>query len=336
MKDCRYNYIILGSELENYRYAFQDVSKLTNAKYIYDINAILGKKAKLFFPHISKRGNHFFSLPFKSIWNKYLVPENPFNDDKPLCFIIFGIWRDLVISAGLGEYLKCRFPGSKTILFLQDILEKSHSLYSSKPFNADELKSFFDYVISYDQKDCDKYGFIYHPTVFSVPDLPLCKEIEETDLYFLGRAKGRFPLLLSVYNSFTKRGLKCDFFVSDVSENDQIVLPGMHYIKGMSYTENLQRISKTRCILELMQEGAVGYTFRLWESIVMNKKLLTNNKTVITSHFYNTDYIALLQDPGYCDIEWIKKPLQNKNHYVDQISPKELLKFIDRILLEEV
>ncbi len=333
----KYNYVIFGSGQENYLYSFQDIKKLDNAVYIHDINAILGWKKSFFYAHISKKGNSLFLLPFKSLWNRYLFKDNPFNDEKPLCFIFFGIWENLIAVAGFGDYLKSHFEGSKTVLFLQDILAKSHNLYSKEHYNASELRQLYDYVVSYDKGDCKNYGFIYHPTVFSVPCLPKENNYPESDIYFLGLAKNRFPQLIEIYNDLSRGGLKCDFFVAGVPNDLQIRLDGMHYISHMPYTENLQRICKTKCILELMQEGAQGYTFRLWEAIVMNKKLLSDNHALLDSPYYDANCIKFYNSYNRDVrriINWIldKKHFYSYDNLVNKISPKEFLIFLDNII----
>lgn len=328
----KYNYVIFGSWQENYLYSFHDIEKMSNAIYIYDIHAILGWKTPLFYTHICKKANRYFPLPFKSIWNRQLFNKNPFSDDKPLCFVFFGIWENMIVAAGFGDYLKRRFKGAKTVLFLQDILAKSHSMYSDDCYDAEELKALYDYVISYDKRDCEKYGFIYHPTVFSVPDLPADNDFPETDVYFLGLAKNRFTQITDIYDKLTEEKIKCDFFVAGVPEDKRIKREGIHYISQMSYTENLQRISKSKCILELMQEGAQGYTFRLWEAIVMNKKLLSNNSSLKDSHFYNENYIKVYHSENNNLSSWILDTAICHNSFVEKISPKELLIFIDKIL----
>lgn len=333
----KYNYVIFGSSQENFLYSFKDINKLDNAVYICDVQALLGWKYSFFTAHMSKKANRFFRLPLKSLWNHSLFNENPFNDDRPICFIFFRNWHNLVSYAGFGNYLKRKFKDSKTVLFLQDILAKSRDMYTNKKYDIEKIKKLYDCILSYDQTDCKNYGLIYHPTVFSVPDLPSPNNFPEMDVYFLGLAKNRFSLLANIYEELTRAGLKCDFFISGVPEDRKIKRDGIHYISHMSYTENLQRIEKTKCILELMQEGAQGYTFRLWESIVMNKKLLSNNKSLVDSPFNNENYIRIFNscESNIAQISnWIQnnQNVKYNNDIIKRISPQNLLLFIDNIL----
>lgn len=55
--------------------------------------------------------------------------------------------------------------------------------------------------------------------------------------------------------------------------------------KFMTYQENIQHTLHTRCLLEIMQQGGLGYTQRVMEAICEGKKLLTNNSTIKEAPF---------------------------------------------------
>ena len=95
----------------------------------------------------------------------------------------------------------------------------------------------------------------------------------------------------------------------------------------MNYIENLQHVAKTRCILDLVRHGATGLSFRVWESIMYNKKLITDNNHIIESEFYDKRYITLLKEKE-CDIELIKSQSIFTNPYKKNITPDQLLRYI--------
>ena len=85
-----------------------------------------------------------------------------------------------------------------------------------------------------------------------------------------------------------------------------------------------------------MQEGAQGYTFRLWESIVLNKKLLTNNLSLADSHFYDDKFVKIYDgnDSDQLSLsQWILDEYKSKNRFIKEISPENFLRFIDNQLL---
>lgn len=129
--------------------------------------------------------------------------------------------------------------------------------------------------------------------------LPFRSKLEsgrKKDLYFLGATKNRFTEIIEAYESCTQNGLKCDFNLVGVPGKQQVYKDDIHYIKSMPYRENLSRASRSKCLLEILQKNAKGYTPRMWEAILLGKKIMTNNPTVRYSPFYDERYVSIFTD----------------------------------------
>lgn len=59
----------------------------------------------------------------------------------------------------------------------------------------------------------------------------------------------------------------------------------------MSYREILYRSIRSKCLLEINQQGAIGCTSRFIEADLNNKKLITDNLFIKHSKFYDKHYI---------------------------------------------
>lgn len=71
------------------------------------------------------------------------------------------------------------------------------------------------------------------------------------------------------------------------------------------------------------------------EAVCEGKKLLTNNATIKGAPFYNSNYISRFTSAGDIDLEFLKRIPDNEKvdyHYMDKISPIELIHFIDKRL----
>jgi hypothetical protein len=112
-------------------------------------------------------------------------------------------------------------------------------------------------------------------------------------------------------------------------------LKGIHYQENLiDYKENLSHVMNTRCVVDVMQEGADGFTPRLWESILYDKHLLSNNPVLENSRYYIPDNIHLLNKGiEELDYSWIKHDATYPEELKDSLSPVNLLKFIDSHLL---
>jgi hypothetical protein len=123
-----------------------------------------------------------------------------------------------------------------------------------------------------------------------------------------------------------------------VPGKQQVYKDDIHYIKSMPYRENLSRASRSKCLLEILQKNAKGYTPRMWEAILLGKKIMTNNPTVRYSPFYDERYVSIFTDTKKLDTDFIRAnpDLKIDYHYIDQLSPRHLLEFITARLNETV
>ena len=97
--------------------------------------------------------------------------------------------------------------------------------------------------------------------------------------------------------------MKCDFNIMGLPKGEKRI-SGINYPDILfSYTENIQHILKTKCILEIMQDNADGFTPRLWESIIYDRHLLSNNKNIASSIFYNAEGCHIINEINI--ITWV-------------------------------
>lgn len=280
--------------------------------------------------HTSREINKIFNIPLKRIWNSRYCKAK-FNSDKPICFIFFSNWVSFNEEIHLTDYLRRHYPNCRLVWFLQDMFDKQRKLYSGDKLDYDIVCKQFDLIISFDKSDCEKYGFIYHPLVFSTYHGEI-KEMPQTDIYFLAKAKDRLPEILATYEVLRESGLLIDFYLTGVKEEDQKYKDEIHYIQSIPYEENIQHILHTKCLLEIMQRGSTGYTQRGVEAVCFGKKLLTNNTRINEEPFYRKEYISMFDAPENIDRCFLSEIpiIENIDYqYKHKMSPVELLEFIE-------
>lgn len=323
--DFKYNYIIAGGS-GFYEVAYSDLYNLPNVVYFKNYIDSINSKIKQLLIRINfnLRLNDFIKTPFSKLVYPWLFPHS-FKEDRPLCFIFFGT-QFAIINTSYLDYLRRRYPNVKLVLYMQDIVA-SLPYYDIKSY-----KKKFDIVLSYDKGDCEKYNLVYYPTPFSKIDIDkLPKVDEDIDVYFCGAGKTRYPEIFKAYVKCKNQGLKCKFFLLGVPLDKRIYEEGLVYDKRISYEMNLAYAAKSKCILEIMQENADGYTPRLWEAIMYDKHLLTNNKSVKKSNCYNPNNILIINEND--DISnWINSKVEIINSLKKEKSPLYLLKLIEQIL----
>lgn len=324
-----YNFVIFAHPQDYYSIAYSDIINLDNVKYqkqpIANNNFLLNQMYNF---HMSSKINEIVNLPGKGFW-KDKHYKNEFKDNTPICFVFFSNW---IRTEGYGfiDFLKTEYPHSKYVCYFQDLISKKRNV------DVKKLKLTYDLIITFDSFEAIKYKIEHYPFVYSKVDTRSLKENNsESDVYFLGYAKDRLNLILSIFEKLNSEGIKCDFNLAGVPKKHQLYKDKINYIKKMPYIDNLNHIKSTKTILEIIQGNANGYTLRMCESIMYDKKILTNNQSIVDSKLYNKDYVSLFNDMSDIDFKFLKsKPVLIDNSIKDYLSPLNLLSFIEKKIAE--
>lgn len=333
MKKLYYNYVVFntfesGLKLNPngyYTICLRDLDDIEGIEPIYyplqHKNIVL---RFLYSIHHSKKINKYIRLPFKQIWFPYMFSGN-FNNTKNLCFVFVGR-----LSLEYCNYLKHKYPNCKLVLLYRDlkmVTDKLHPNLSNNPI--------FDIHMSIDAVESDKYGWIHFDEFESKIEVPRSSNYPESDIYFAGKAKDRLARLMRAYEIFTNAGLKCKYYLTDVPYSKRKDLPGVEYAdKFMSYTEMLYHTVNSRCILEINQEEAVGFTSRFLEAIMFNKRLITDNKDVMKSKFYTPENILCVNNIDDINPSFVTNDNLVNYHYKNEFSPIHLIEKIDTELVK--
>ncbi len=201
--------------------------------------------------------------------------------------------------------------------------------------NKVKLLDAYDKLIFFD--DCDVQGYDhvvcdYTYSIESVRKRYMSKYNGEDDydVFFIGKVKERYDKILEIYNFLKNNGLKCLFIVNDIDPketNDN----GIIFNKNLSYEDVLKYSSRSKCILELLQEKATKSTLRALEAITLNKIFLTNNEKISSDSIYDGEHMFVYNDEF--DIVAFKKALNGKVFYDDKILKTISINNLKRIIL---
>ena len=190
-----------------------------------------------------------------------------------------------------------------------------------------------DLWMSYDEGDCEKYGFEHFDEFESKIDIPIEKDYPISDVFYAGLAKDRVKRLVAIYDELSQAGIKCLFIIVDSKKEERVEREGIKYLdKQLTYPEMLWYSVNSKCILELNRTGATGYTSRFLEAVLFNKKLITDNKCIKETKFFNPSYINIFESERDIDINMIKDDGKVDYHYNNEFSPIRRLEQIDKLL----
>ena len=182
------------------------------------------------------------------------------------------------------------------ISYLYDNLER---------FPVEEKLELFDKVYSFEDKDVKKYGFEKITNYNYLSEQPLQEEEIENDLFYItSYDKRRIKLLRKLTARLSTLQVRSKIIVVGKQVWKEKLRNFILRPKGASLIEYrkkpidneavLNEYKKSKAIIDLMRDGQEGLSFRVFEAMAFEKKVITDNNTIKTYDFYNTSNILIL------------------------------------------
>ncbi len=208
-------------------------------------------------------------------------------------YLIYGNWKKkldeysliIVPSRKASKYLLKRKYRNKVVVYYWNLI-------TSEELQPDYLKKKNIKCCTFDKGDAEKYGIDFVDTYHF--DLK-CNENEiTTDVFYVGVERDDRVKVISELSNY--------FLDNDIIFDNNLIKKNS--LKGrLSYQEVLNRISKSKCILDLNRNNQKGLTLRPLESIIFSKKLITNNTDVINFNFYSKENVFILGKDNIDDLK---------------------------------
>lgn len=221
-----------------------------------------------------------------------------------------------------------RWPNIRYVLCYLDLIEYGCSRYA----NYLRERSVFDAVYTFDQTDAQKYNLIFWRTPYSSISELQCVQPKK-DVYFTGTSGGRCTSLHAIFQYGVKHGadIEMDLLLTspdDVTDFSQSTAKyRLHpYSDIVPYRAVLEKTLEARCILDVVRPNQMGLSLRAYEAVVYNRKLLTNNPSILTFPFYDPRYMRCFETVEDIDWDWVKEDIPVDYHYNGEFSPINLLR----------
>ena len=157
------------------------------------------------------------------------------------------------------------------------------------------------YLWSFAPRDAEKYNLRMAGQFFF---LPIGKNIgvgekNSRQAFFCGLAKDRAEEIAQIKSFLQSHGIQCDFHIPIDSDR--------HLDFKQEY---LPRLGQAGIVIDINQKGQTGLTRRPIEALLWNKKLVTNNKTIVDYDFYRPENVFIFGMDAPCRFEhFIETPL---------------------------
>ncbi|STZ77452.1 hypothetical protein [Bergeriella denitrificans] len=179
---------------------------------------------------------------------------------------------------------------------------------------------YFDRFFVFDQNDVDRYpqyplrctSNFYFDFPKELPDLP-----QGDSLYFVGGIMdSRTSSIQAFAEAADRAGLPLDFYIAGKKHKfaEYFNHPGIHHLsrdQEFSFGENLRKALSSRALVDFVISEHEGLSFRVFDALKFDKKLITTNTTVKKYDFYHPDNIHIWNEnePFEKVVEFLNKPL---------------------------
>lgn len=197
----------------------------------------------------------------------------------------------------------------RLITFLYDNLER---------FPVQDKLHFFDKIFSFDDYDVEKHGFEKLTNYNYLSYLPQEKQTPENDvLYITSYDKKRVKQIIELAKKFKSLNLKFKNFILIKKiwrkPLDRILLKDIiHFqFERIPHSKLPQYYQSTKVILDLMRHNQYGLSFRVFEAMALEKKIITDNEKIKEYDFYNPNNILILNEKlDNISIEFFQTPYE--------------------------
>ena len=240
-----------------YRHVFDRIVNFMS-KVFLNRNLKPEMKRKLFFELIDRHSEY-----------EYLIVNRP------------DIIGDEILAKAISK-------SKKTVLLLWDSLDKI-------PINKD-LVAKFDKKFSFDSWDCSEYGFKkienFHFFENSNPLVTI-----KHDVVFLGTLDNRINDLKKILSYLSKNQKNAKAFVYVPSGKNLNKQDSIEILKSIVPFKNSEVYAlSAKVILDLAHPNQRGLSFRVFEAMALNRKLITTNKHIKEYDFYTENNIFIIDD----------------------------------------
>lgn len=154
-----------------------------------------------------------------------------------------------------------------------------HLLFRNPLRQIREIERMGYTVTTFDESDARNYRIKCTGQYFCFPSHR--EQTTAYDCFFCGLPKDRMQELRQLQHLLEQEKLKCRFVIPHREE------------EKISYTDYLNILARSRCVIDIAQKKQTGLTRRPLEALFYRKKLISNNPCLKHYDFYNPDNIFI-------------------------------------------
>jgi hypothetical protein len=193
--------------------------------------------------------------------------------------------------------IKGDFIHPKSLLEFKNYTNKSIAFFNDSSSRCPKIKRVlhcFDDVYSFEKKDCEKYNLKFIPN-WVYTNKTKEDNLFEFQVFNISSKDNRVPIISKIAKNLKEKGIKYKIIV--FHKKNKISDPNLEFIsKPLTLTEVEIFTNQSKVLLDINRKGQKGLSFRVFESMGLEKKLISTNEDLKNYDFYNPKNILIIDE----------------------------------------
>lgn len=252
------------------------------------VNQIDFNSFKYKYPNFQTRLYNFFlkKINGKNLKNIYYGKEiiyrlQQINEKQDIILTIKG---DFIDTQYLSELKKYTY---KSIAFFNDNTTRCPKIIPA-------IRC-FDKVFSFEKEDCEKYHLNFVSNWIYLENKVQKIKNFKFEVFNISSKDSRLPIIRRIVKNLESNKINYKIMILDkkhTSTNKEIEF----FTDKISLEEVSNLINTSKTLLDINRKGQKGLTFRVFESLALEKKLITTNSDIKKYDFYNSNNILVIDE----------------------------------------
>lgn len=203
--------------------------------------------------------------------------------------------QDYILFINSGDFNPKVFDLAKTKT--KNLITYNYDSLKRVPLTPN-AKEIFSKIYSFDSEDTKNHPFLIktHNYIY-LEKQPIKNDFSTKAFTILSRDKKRNSTVSKIADEFDRNGYegKYDFMIVDKTKNK--FNKNLIFIKkSIPFSEITSKIEKTEIMIDIVRENQTGLSFRVFEALAYQKKLIITNPNIKNYAFYNPNNILVIDE----------------------------------------
>lgn len=174
------------------------------------------------------------------------------------------------------------------------------------------LKGIFNEIFSFDLIDSKKYGFSFISNYIYLDKKEIQPLAINNDVVFIIMSVDeRLPILNQLADYFSLNNINFKFILVGKKRPKNINKNILFSNKTLLFSDFKKDLENSKIVLDLIRFNHNGLSFRIFEALALQKKIITTNKSIALYDFYNCNNILIIDEKNIeIPSDFLKKPYE--------------------------